>query len=301
MSDKLKVFLILLVVVFIPILSFAETNTSNVGFLPSNIWYSDEPDTEGEKIRIYTVVFNPYQKEFSGKVLFYDNDVLLGKKDFTVPSIGTKEVYIDWTVNLGTHKIFAKIADTKYLVSKGTYEPVNLKEDTSDISSYTVYKKVLPKLSDIKENINTAVDESSNAVEKIEGKILSNTPEYVSKPIISTSNFLEEWRTTQAEVVLAKKISTASQIDAIEKSNSEATFLKEEPTTTANTENLPKEETGKKKLGQEFKTSTFTPFKYIELFFLTLLSYIVGIKIIFYGTLVIILALFIRLIWKRFF
>jgi len=279
--------------------SAATIDNSNVGFVPSNIWYSNDPDTEGEKVRIYTVVFNPYQKEFSGEVSFYDGEILLGKKTFTISSIGTKDVYIDWTVSLGTHKIFAKITNAKYLISKGVYEQVNAEESTSDTSSYTVYKKILPNISDVKDNVTKTVNDIKNPVNNLEQKILESTPDYVSKPIINSSNFLENWRGSQIEIIDTKKDAVKSEIDILQQENSKVEVLKEESDT--NTDNNTDNKNTTKSIGEEFKSSTTTPFKYVELFFLTILSFIIGNKIIFYATLVLIFALFIKILWRKIF
>ena len=54
--------------------------SSNTGFVPGNIWYSKDPFEEGDKVKIYTFIFNPDSRELSGTVIFFDKTVLLGKK-----------------------------------------------------------------------------------------------------------------------------------------------------------------------------------------------------------------------------
>ena len=81
----------------------------NVGFIPSNIWYSKDPFEEGDKIKIYTLLYNPDSRELSGNVIFFDNTTLLGQKSFKIASKAVKDLSIDWTVEAGNHTIFAKI------------------------------------------------------------------------------------------------------------------------------------------------------------------------------------------------
>jgi len=57
----------------------AYAQSSNAGFVPGNIWYSLDPFLEGDKIKIYTLIFNPDPRELSGTVVFFDNSVFLGK------------------------------------------------------------------------------------------------------------------------------------------------------------------------------------------------------------------------------
>lgn len=298
MNKKVATIISLMLFVLLPSTSFALVqDTSNVGFIPANIWYSDTPNTQGEKVRIYTVVFNPYQKELKGNVSFYDGEMLLGKKDFVVPTIGTKEVYVEWTVTLGTHKIFARINNLKYLVSKGAYEDITVKEDTSETSAYTVYKPILPSVSDIKDKVEVAKDTVKVPVNNLQQKILESTPDYVSKPIVSTSNFFENWRNAQISVIESKKADVVAELNLITKENTEA----EVSSDTTNKSLTQEDATSPQKIGKDFKSSLLTPLKYVELFFITLLSYIIGYKLIFYATLVVIFALFVRLLWGKIF
>ena len=93
----------------------------DAGFVNSNIWYSQDNFTEGDKIKIYTVIFNPDSRQFSGTVSFFDKTVLLGKKNFSISGNGVNNVSIDWTVIAGDHTIFAKIENSKFLISDGKY------------------------------------------------------------------------------------------------------------------------------------------------------------------------------------
>src|SRR3989344_6452613 len=103
--------------------------SSDIGFVSENIWYSEDSFEEGDKIRIYTFIFNPDSRELSGTVLFFDKTVLLGKKDFAVPPKRALDVSIDWTVVAGDHTIFGKIEDAKFLVSTGNYEQASISEN----------------------------------------------------------------------------------------------------------------------------------------------------------------------------
>lgn len=295
--NKIFGLIFFLILSFLPVLPAEAEMGSNAGFVPANIWYSQDSFGEGDKIKIYTVIFNPDKRELSGVVSFYDDTVLLGKKDFVIPTVGIKDVYIDWTVNLGPHKIFAKITDTKYLVSKGAYEPVVAKENTSEISSYTTYKKIIPDISDIKDKVEQVRENVKVPINSLQEKVLASTPNFVAKPIISSVNFLENWREGQNSVIETKKEKLKSEIEIVKKENDQAEVLKEENDIPSDTEENDKP----KSIGKDFRSSTSTPFKYVELFFLKILSFITNTKVVFYGTLVIILAIFIRILWRKIF
>lgn len=86
------------------------TTYKNLGFLQGNIWYSKDPFYDGDKIRVYTAIFNSSVYDLLGTAEFYDNDKPIGKMDFSVASGGKlKEVWADWQATLGNHKISARI------------------------------------------------------------------------------------------------------------------------------------------------------------------------------------------------
>jgi hypothetical protein len=144
----------------------------NTGFVSGNIWYSKDPFEEGDKVKIYTFVFNPDVRELSGSVIFFDKTTLLGKKDFTIPAKGADDVSIDWTVSTGDHSIFAKIENAKFLISKGNYEEVYLAENETEKSTSSVSKKIVANtLSQIKDNKDSIISVIQKIIEVKKGGV----------------------------------------------------------------------------------------------------------------------------------
>lgn len=82
----------------------------NAGFIPANIWYSKDPFFAGEKIRIYTIVFNGSSQDLEGTVEFLDNGTLIGKTNFSLSGGGrVRDVWVDWEVEEGKHTMTARI------------------------------------------------------------------------------------------------------------------------------------------------------------------------------------------------
>lgn len=82
----------------------------NVGFVPANIWFSKDPFFDGEKVRIYTIIFNGSSYDLEGAVEFLDNGVLIGKTNFSLSSGGrVRDVWVDWEATGGKHAITARI------------------------------------------------------------------------------------------------------------------------------------------------------------------------------------------------
>src|SRR6185436_8374955 len=90
------IFILSLTVLLAAPLQKIFAQSSNAGFAPGNIWYSQDSFQEGDKVRIYTIVFNPDGRQLSGTVIFFDNSVFLGKKDFTVEPKAVKDVFMEW-------------------------------------------------------------------------------------------------------------------------------------------------------------------------------------------------------------
>ena len=261
----------------------SQTATTNAGFVSSNnIWYSIDPFEEGQNVGIYTLVFNPDSRELSGTVVFFDSSTVLGTKDFKVPANGVEEIHINWRATAGTHTIFGRIENARFLISSGKYEDAYLSQNETSKSSRTVLEKVVQKTNEesTDSNSNSALSSntdniSSGLIQKIEKVVKEKTPDFVSKPINATSNAIEK---------VGNNISTSSETKKKE--------ISKEIKDSATIKTSDKTAESKKIL---------KPLKYMELFFYTLLSFIFSNKIIFYGILLLILFFIIRFIWHKIF
>ncbi|MEK7060001.1 MAG: hypothetical protein AAB970_00055 [Patescibacteria group bacterium] len=245
--------------------------SSNTGFVPGNIWYSKDPFEEGDKVKIYTFIFNPDSRELSGTVIFFDKTVLLGKKDFVIPAKTAKDVSINWIVTAGDHTIFGKIENAKFLISKGKYEEVYLAENETEKSSRTVSKKIVSKPADT--NANT----TSTSISDITKIIQEKTPDFITKPIVSSVDSLETFRKNVKITLDNKKEEVKKEIKTLDNT-----------TNSAIAEN-------------KVKNPLLKPFKYVEIFFLSIFSFILNNKIIFYGLIIVVVFFILRFIWKKIF
>jgi hypothetical protein len=263
---------LLLVLAFLPVQNI-DAQSANTGFVPGNIWYSKDPFEEGDKIKIYTLIFNPDTKELSGNVSFFDNSVLLGKKSFVVASRGVRDISIDWTVSVGAHKIYAKIENAKFLTSPGKYQEVDIASDQTEESQSTVGKKIVTPPVKAEANNNPT---TTNSITSIEESIKENTPSVISTPILATTNALEGVRISASLATDNKKAATKTELTSLNNVN-------------------------KKNTKAVAAAKWLKPFKYVELFFLTILSLIFKYKIIFYGILAVVLFYLVRYIFRLFF
>ena len=274
---KIAVFLFLLLLM-LPIRLHAQT--SNAGFVPGNIWYSQDPFEEGDKLKIYTVIFNPDQKELLGTVIFFDNTVFLGKKDFNIPAQGVKDVWITWTATVGDHVIFGKIENSRFLISADKYQDVYLTPNQTEQSKRTVNKKIiLPSSSENTNIISNIENTGSESIQNIKKLVAANTPDLVTKPIIKIADTIEQFRSN---------IATASK-DKKEKIKNEIKLLDQTEKSSKNTT-------------KTAETNKFLkPFKYVELLALSVASGTFDNKFIFYGISLIFLYFLIRYLWRLIF
>jgi len=287
--------LILLTVLFTPFyITFAQTSA---GFIPGNIWYSKDPFVEGDNIKIYTLIYNPDARQFSGTVFFFDKTTFLGSKDFSVEGKGLKDVSVDWKVTAGDHLIFGQIQNAKFLESNGISEKVTLVEIKTSESNRNVPKTLTADTSNTSQGAST--DSNSNVISNAGNLISQNTPSIVSDTISNISKVAT---------------STISGVENI-RNNIGTTTEKQKEKISAEIKNLNSDKisaTTKTKKTDSIKTTTPSdtkteqstiekPFKYTQLFALSLFSVIFNNKYIFYGLIVLIIFLLARFLVRKFF
>ena len=118
--------------------SHAQTKTlKNIGFIQDNIWYSKDPFFEGDKIRIYTTVFNGSQYDFKGTLEFFAGGKSVGKSSFSLISGAFQVLWADWTAEGGNKKIYANIVEAKISLPGGMEEVVILENaKTGEIETF---------------------------------------------------------------------------------------------------------------------------------------------------------------------
>ena len=273
---------ILIIIFSVAILIFpaslsAQEKIENVGFMPGNIWYSKDPFFAGDNISIYTIVFNSGTDEFSGTVLFYDSDKLLGKVPISLGANGQfKSVSIEWKALPGYHKIFAVIKTPK-LIREGISSPVIIGNEKSDESEKFV--RSLEKPESATTTVKNFFDEKAEFAKEYAEK---NLPAPVSEAISKVSSLLESVREE------GKLWGDERRVELNEK-----------------IKKLNEEEARTKSLNKEAYTSALDrvekPLAYVYAFFVGAIAYIFCSKLFFYGGLLAILYFIIRFLKRIFF
>lgn len=286
----------------------AEETLKNVGFLPSNIWYSKDPFFAGDKIRVYTVIFNGSDSDLEGTVEFYDNSQSIGKSSFSLAGGGRiRDIWIDWTATGGNHTISAKIVNPKISAPGEESRLIIIANAETGTNERTVDFDINKNgIADSKEIVKNAIATGESVVlSKIDDAVKKINDVVPVKPVIETvktkveavDDFREsqEKKVSSALNVVKRELENLKTNDSVAKTDSGTSKSSNGQSIKDKNE---KDGSGAAKLD---KTIAEKPFKYVYLFFLSILEYILKIKILFYGLLSLIIFLIGRLAYRRIF
>lgn len=275
---KQFLFCILLIVGSVSV-AYADSS-STTGFIPGQIWYSKEPLIEGETVKIYTAIWNGEKSPITTHVEFYDGKTILGARDITIESAHLQEVSISWKVTTGDHNISAKISSSS-TTTNGKKENVTF-ERTITTEDHTFVPVVVKNADGTPVK---SIDAVKNEITKATTAIKDVIPDSVGAPITSGFNSVDTFRDTTYAKIIDTKVQTQKEVDAF-KTTSDSTKSDSVTTKAENTKSKPLDATDK-------------PITYIKLFLFSLLGFIFGSKIVFYGLCALIVLLIIRFIYRK--
>lgn len=270
----MKKYFIFLFIIFSTALAlpvYAEV-LSNSGFIPGQIWYSEDKLIEGDTVNIHTAVWNGESKSLSVKVEFYDKNVVLGNREVVVNSLELKDVYISWKVTSGDHVISAKIVSSVATISNKKEKVVLNRNVTSNDKQFVSVV--------VKNNSGETVtggDMLQNQIGKASSEIVSIVPEQVSAPVSSMLGAVDTFRVDTLSKVEVAKDDTKKKIDS---------FDKDTKVTVSQ---------GK----VEITNASEKPIAYVKLFLFSALAFILGNKIVFYGIIAVVVFYILRFVYRK--
>lgn len=270
-----KVFLVILFIFLTTIATFsyaADVSTTS-GFIPGQIWYSEDSLIEGNTVNIHTAVWNREESSLSVNVEFYDKNVILGSRDIVLAPSELKDVSVPWKITSGDHVISAKIISS-LVTTSGKKEKVVLNRTTTANDKQSVSAVVRNNLGEVV----SGTDAFTTGINKVGDEISNIVPSSVSKSVSNNFTSIEKVRNDASTKINNAKDETQKEIDSIKK-------LDETPKTLNEKSNI--EDAVKK------------PIAYIKLFLLTFLAFIFSNKIVFYGVIVLIIFYIIRFIYYK--
>lgn len=263
--------LIFIILFASPVFSATLPSVENAGFVQSNIWYSKDPFYAGDKIRIYTVIFNGSAYDLSGAVEFLDNGTFIGKADFALAKGGrVRDLWIDWKATEGKHIINARFVNVvsdgpngKQAVMMGAGE-AGKSERVVELDP--VAKAELAKIEEAKREATRA--KTSAKVEDAIQSVSSAIPEPVKESVVTGKNILEEFRINEAHSLKLAKEDKQKEIAKIKEDEARA-IASDTKTIHGQTDAM--------------LNTAEKPFAYVLLALLTIGQYIFEWKILFYG------------------
>ena len=260
----------------------ADLAINNAGFVPSNIWYSKDPFYAGEKIRIYTIIFNGSIYDLTGGVEFLDNGTPIGKTTFALANGGrVRDLWVDWKATAGRHIITAHLVNVIADGPNGK-QAVTLPNSETGKSDRMVDLDPLAKAAEMKLQEAKAAEMKKQALGKVDDAVQSvnnNIPAPLKEGISLGTNALEAVRLSEAYSLRVAKENKEQEIDVI-KAREQATLAEGKPKTVISATDA-------------MLNTAEKPFAYVLLAVLTLGQYVFEWQVIFYG---IILYVFYRII-----
>ncbi len=255
----------------------ADTSSTNAGFVDNPIWYSKDPFAEGDTVQVYTFLFNPGPGTLSGSVEFYDKNVVLSTKTFTLLKGAAQEIFTTWKVTAGDHSISAKILNPKMTVN-GKTEAIVLENNMTGEDKRFIPKTIVePPKPVVKEN--TSKDSSS-------GSAVSSADNYVAEKVSSTPvlRAVDTFRQENAKTFTADRVAAQASVNKTTVSDIESGYIQTMDKAKPAVSPIP--------------SALRRPLDYVSLFFYTLLAFIFSHAVVFYGLIALIIFFILRFFYR---
>ena len=239
---------------------------------------------------------------------FYDNSQPIGKSGFSLAGGGRiRDIWIDWTATGGNHTISAKIINPKISAPGEAERPITIANAETGTNERTVDFDINKNgIADSKEIVkNTLATGEAIVLNKIDDVVKKVNEVVPVKPIIEAIKakveVVDNFRESQEKKVSSTVIDVKKDLENLKSSES---AIKTDPETPkSSTEQSIKDKNAKDGSGSVKldKTIAEKPFKYVYLFFLSILEYILKIKLLFYGLALAIIFFITRLAYRKIF
>ncbi len=259
---------------------------STTGFIPGQIWYSKDSFVEGDTISIYTAVWNNNSNPLSVKVEFYDNNILLGTRDAIAAYLQLKDISISWKVTPGDHLISAKIISSS-INNSGLKQTPNLEYS----STQTDHKFIPVTLTTADGTPATSSILLQSQIDKATSSLNDILPTSVATPVSQNVSTVDNVRSDTLSKINNAKIDTQNKIDSLNKIDTSST--------KSDSKKVKSKIVVTKDSNNGLVDATDKPIAYIKLFFLSVLSFIFGSRIVFYLLIFLVVFFIIRGIYRK--
>lgn len=276
------------------LLAFSKSAFAISGIPKESVWISDKSPEEGDTVSLFTFVFNGQENSnLYGSMEWYDNDVLIGEREFTVLPLSGQVISIEWKVTEGNHEIKPVIVNTKSGKEKDSAITILIEDKEASPLVFFVANKIDEVEKDLSE------EKIFGDLDNLEKKIASSTPPVVAETVNNSIGFLEETRHEAKDQIFEE----IAQVEAKEQSL-EANTTKEDKKDTENQTNQDQENNED---SLEIKTKEESPAtKYVEKpalgiykFSLKSLYFVLSSALLTYGLIIFFMYLISRLVVRK--
>ncbi len=285
---------------FVIVFIFSGPNivgAEQIGFPEKEMWYSKNEFVAGEVVTISTLVLNSENVTLSGVVQFLDRDVVLGEKKITIEKNDAKVVSLDWKVTEGEHQFSARFSQVLQVEASG--KKISVVPTSPETKKDNVYvKKAVVKTDESSEDntilvsdVSIRKDSLGAEVSKATDFLKDKTPDNIEEKISSTSVGIENFRETWEDQFSERKEDEQEKLDALNEYYEDRLRAKDE----ADVDNYVKQSY----VDSSGENILKKPFHYITIFFYSLMAFVLGNTLIFYGLSIFAVFLVLRAIWRR--
>lgn len=257
----------------------AGVSTSSAGIAESAIWFSKDPFSAGEKVKISTIVYNASPYRFEGTVAFDDGGTVVATREFALPAGKSLIIEAEWIATAGKHDLRAKIAAQRFTDASGG----SVANAPAFVATGKETRNVLPLPPSPSPSVSTGTTSKGFA---------EHAPEAVRAVASSTTpviGVVETWRTGKADDAgLALRANIAA---VTTNASSTATIT---PSVERDAWDVFK---GGVILGEAWKS----PFDYAKLFLLLVWRFLFAHPVAFYVILALVALKIIKTLWRLIF
>lgn len=185
-----------------PAISLAST-----GFVDSPLWISPATPSEGNMVTLSALFRNEEQRQISGTVVFYDGDVLLGRKTVTIATGSVATASVTFKIGAGDHNFSAQMSSLSETLSSGATEPIALPITSAKYPRYFVPKTIGVPISAQAGSKATGSPEKLllDQVDNAQNAVLDVVPSNFKTSVLENTKSVESWRENVATSLIENR------------------------------------------------------------------------------------------------
>lgn len=168
----------------------STTPQLQAGFAPA-LWLSVTDLTDGDSVKVYTVVYDASTRSIEGDVIFMVDGSAIGTTHFSLAAGASGIESVAWKARAGTHAFTASVENA---IEKGSKEPASIENLKAGPVSVTVEDAPPP---------SRAVAAATAAAHSVSRAVEAATP-VVSSVVTAATNMTESVRTAGADYLAGK-------------------------------------------------------------------------------------------------